>query len=230
VRADHLKGGNTHSCGCLQKEATRAAVFVDLTNRIFGRLTVLRLAGRGKRGQAQWFCHCSCGNKEIIVAGNSLSTGSTRSCGCLHKDVMTKHGHAGKRTPEYRSWESAIRRATCETDEHHPNYGGRGITVCPEWRGKNGFANFLAHLGPRSKGTTLDRINPDGNYEPGNVRWAPPTVQTRNRRCTKLDENKVLEIRKLAASAARASIAKQFGISLSAVHDVMSGRRWKEAA
>ena len=98
---------------------------------------------------------------------------------------MYRHGHTngkGYRSREYRSWESMIRRCTKPQSPDYKYYGARGITVCPRWLGDTGFINFFADLGPRPSGTSLDRIDNEGNYEPSNCRWADEVTQKRNRR------------------------------------------------
>lgn len=98
---------------------------------------------------------------------------------------MLTHGHRRTnrhRTPTYNSWRGMIERCTRESHPFFEHYGGRGITVCGQWRGKGGFARFLADVGERPEGRTLDRIDVDGNYEPGNVRWATGSEQRWNRR------------------------------------------------
>lgn len=94
---------------------------------------------------------------------------------------MTIHGHGGrgKRTPTYNSWRAMIYRCTYDRHPFYPSYGGRGITVCPQWRT---FTNFLADMGTRPAGMTLERLDVDGNYEPGNVQWADAYTQRWNRR------------------------------------------------
>jgi hypothetical protein len=148
--------------------------FIDITGKRFDRWFVLERAGRRRK---RWLCRCICG-AERAVHGSRLRNGTSRSCGCLRR----RHGHSGngkKRKPSrtYKSWESMHWRCN---DLQNPNYGGRGITVCARWRK---FENFLADMGKRPRGKTLDRIDPDGNYEPGNCRWATPTEQYFNRRC-----------------------------------------------
>lgn len=99
--------------------------------------------------------------------------------------MAVTHGHARRnaaRTPTYNSWRAMIERCTRQAHPFYEDYGGRGIQVCPAWRGVGGFAQFLADVGERPEGHTLDRINVDGDYEPGNVRWASRRQQRWNRR------------------------------------------------
>lgn len=161
--------------------------FIDLTGKVFGRLTVVsRVLGKHyKNGRGTfWLCRCTC-NKEIMVTVTSLRTENTQSCGCLCKqrlrETHTTHGrsHGG----EYQSWEGMKGRCNNPLNKKYPSYGGRGIAVCERWET---FQNFLEDMGPRPKGTSIDRINNNGNYEPGNCRWATRIVQQRNKRDTRL--------------------------------------------
>jgi hypothetical protein len=134
------------------------------------------------------------------VHQGSLLRGHSKSCGCLRKEVAReaalqrgggsahpsfKHGHAsrsGAKSPEYYSWYAMNQRCANKHNAEWKNYGGRGIKVCDRWLGEDGFVHFLKDLGPRPEGTTLDRIDPNGNYEPSNCRYATPSVQSHNRR------------------------------------------------
>lgn len=154
----------------------------------FGRLTVMALvAGRRlpPRRASRAIVRCDCGT-EASVDRSSLARGQSRSCGCLAREVTSerslRHGHAagGSTSREYRSWMAAKTRVSNPRDPHWPDYGGRGIQMFEGWR--NDFAAFLAHVGPRPVGTSLDRIDPNGDYAPGNVRWATPLQQRHNRR------------------------------------------------
>lgn len=156
------------------------ATLTDLTGRQFGRLTVLArgddwTSPTSTARQVRWICRCTCGS-EVLVLAASLRRG-TKSCGCLVRDLPTTHGMYG--TPTYLSWAAMIARCTRPRHKKWSHYGGRGITICDRWRD---FPNFLADMGERPAGHTLDRIDVDGNYEPGNCRWATPTQQRSNRR------------------------------------------------
>ena len=156
---------------------------IDLTGQRFGRLLVMsRGANLGRR--AGWLCQCDCGST-CSVSTMALRSARTRSCGCLRQDgpraANTRHGHAAAdRTRTYRSWRSMIDRCTNQNDRGWKYWGGRGVTITPRWLQ---FEGFLADMGERPEGMTLDRF-PDrnGNYEPGNVRWATAKQQANNRR------------------------------------------------
>ena len=156
---------------------------VNRVGERFGRLLVLTWP-KGNRCA----CLCDCG-RETTVWKTSLPTGNTRSCGCLRDEfagtyAKPKHGGWGTRT--YKSWNSAITRCSWAGDPSYPKYGALGVKVCDRWKD---YANFLADMGERPVGKTLDRYpNPSGDYEPSNCRWATPTEQSRNRRNSVLIE------------------------------------------
>ena len=159
--------------------------FRNLMGNIVGRLRVVSFAGMraGKRARRVfWNCECECGNIISVDAGNLISN-HTLSCGCLLKDRTVKHGLWGG--PEYRCWAKMIQRCTNKNDAHYPRYGNAGVSVCERWKT---FAAFYEDMGTRpSLGHTLDRF-PDnqGNYEPGNVRWATISEQSENKKNTRL--------------------------------------------
>lgn len=161
---------------------------IDLTGRRFGRLVALERANSPSSGK-RWRCLCDCGASPT-VSGACLRDGNTRSCGCLKSEMTaarnratTPRGpvtHGMSYTPTYMSWKDMKSRCTWPDHPDFPAYGGRGISVSPAWLL---FAGFFADMGERPEGTTLDRFpDQDGNYEPGNVRWATPVQQRRNRR------------------------------------------------
>lgn len=161
---------------------------LELTGQRFSRLLVLAFANYDKRRNTFWLCLCDCG-KQITVRGTALKIGRVASCGCYAREVSSKihfkHGHRrrpdGKRSPTYRSYGAMKNRCYGETHPRYADYGGRGIQVCERWL--ESFENFLADMGERPTGKTLDRFpNKDGNYEPSNCRWATPKEQAANRR------------------------------------------------
>jgi hypothetical protein len=146
----------------------------------FGRLIVVSAAERGKRGLMRWNCLCACG-ASYAVYDFALKSG-TQSCGCLRAvSNKSRAKHGMKNTPEYHSWTGMIGRCYNRNNGKYSDYGGRGITVCDQWR--TSFEQFFADMGPRpSPQHSIDRIDNDGNYEPSNCRWATVAQQCRNRR------------------------------------------------
>ncbi len=155
----------------------------DLTGQRFGRLTVLELGEkRGKYTGAFWTCRCDCGGT-VVVPGRSLRNGETRSCGCLHSDMLRKPPEE-KRTGTrlYAIWQGMKRRTLTKTNPRYEDYGGRGITICDEWRDSfEAFRNWALANGYRDD-LSLDRKDNDGNYCPENCRWATDLEQGNNTR------------------------------------------------
>lgn len=157
------------------------SVRIEMAGRKFGRLMVLEPNGYTPSGAMLWRCACDCG-VERTVSGKYLRNGLTRSCGCLKAEVLrdasVTHGMAG--TGTYASWSAMLSRCTNENQESYKSYGALGVTVCERWA--SSFENFLADMGPRPEGKTLDRSNPFGNYEPSNCEWQDAKHQAANRR------------------------------------------------
>ena len=139
----------------------------DLTGQVFSSLTIVERVYRNSR--PYWRCRCVCG-EEVLVRTDSWQ--AQKSCGCQ------RGTHKLSKTRIYRIWSGMRQRCTNPKDKPYHRYGGRGITVCDRWQT---FTNFLEDMGHPPAGASIDRINNDGNYEPGNCRWATPYVQNHNR-------------------------------------------------
>lgn len=161
---------------------------MKLTDRLgerYGRLLVTERAPNKSATDtnARWKCVCDCG-RETVQYGQDLKRGKVISCGCWNDEKRFKHGMAN--TLVYGVWQQIHQRCGNPKAAGYENYGGRGIKVCERWKS---FENFVADMGVRSDGYSIDRINNDGDYEPSNCRWATTSQQLNNRRL-----NRVLEL------------------------------------
>ena len=200
----NLRQGRTKSCGC-----NRRGPPLEIGSR-YGRLIVLSNSFRA--GNA-WFvsCQCECGAVRRFLR-KDVACGHSRSCGCAGSrariaERSTTHGMHG--TPTYSTWRSMLQRCYNPKEKAFREYGARGITVCERWRAS--FENFLADMGERPAGLTIDRDDVNGHYEPRNCRWATPTEQANNTR-----RNKLLTFG--GRTQTQAEWAREIGISPGTLH------------
>ncbi len=160
-----------------------------LTGMKFGKLLVIKEAG-SVNNKIRWECICDCG-KTHIANGSLLKTGKINTCGCSHIESARRNGkladgtanivHGLSKIPEYFVWKTMKQRCSNKNSQEYFRYGAKGVAVCERWA--NSFENFIKDMGRRpSDNHSIDRINPFGNYEPSNCRWATAYEQTHNRR------------------------------------------------
>jgi hypothetical protein len=173
IAAVHLRrtSSPTRSCGC--------AHIKDLRGKRYGYLIVVKYHGQNKHHRACWECRCDCGNV-IIASAPHLDVGDTKSCGCRKGTLVHGHSRQYGNSRTYTTWLSMRQRCLNPNNIGYADYGGRGITICQEWI--DSFEAFLRDMKERPEGMTLDRINVNGDYEPGNCRWATPKQQRANQR------------------------------------------------
>lgn len=163
---------------------------IEMIGRKFGMLTVIAECGKDHRGEISWICKCECGNVTHPIKGSVLRNGKSTSCGCYAKRLASERcsTHRKSQTRLYSIWQGMKGRCFRITSPAYKYYGGRGITVCDEW--KNDFEAFYdwAMSNGYKDELTIDRIDVNGNYEPDNCRWATRKEQTMNKRRTVMIE------------------------------------------
>lgn len=187
--------------------------------RVFGRLTIIgpsRFDGK----KSSWLCRCSCGNELFVLNSNLRVDGGTQSCGCIraerdqarHERSVTRKTH-----PNYVIWMRMRSRCLSPADKIYKYYGGRGIRVCQRWL--DSFQAFVEDVGVRpSKNHSIDRIDNDGHYEPGNVRWATRIEQTNN-----MSTNRLVEYR--GETTTLSMLARKYRVNYKQLHHLITKRR-----
>ena len=175
----------------------------DLTGQRFGRLTAIEIAGKDARGCMMWRFRCDCG-KEVVARGTSVTGGDQKSCGCLRAELLAEHNkpkHGGTKTRLYNIWRGMKKRCYVPSAHAYDKYGGRGITVCDEWKNDFGAFHDWALTHGYREDLTLDRKDNDKGYSPENCRWATWLLQGNNKRRFKnkpeAQEKIALELQKL---------------------------------
>lgn len=212
---------------------------IDVTGQRFGRLLVCAMVYEaGKDSKAQ--CVCDCGSAFTATVYN-MRSGNTSSCGCLDRELKVARGrvhgsiqgkknatHGMSKTPTYVSWQDARKRCFSPKNKRFAEYGGRGITMCAEWA--DSFESFLADMGVAPPGMTLERERVNGDYEPGNCKWATRAEQSQNTRRNRATWEIVDEMRRRHAGGELVSdLAREFSMSLSNAKLIVSGQTWKRA-
>lgn len=198
---------------------------VDISGMVFGRLTAISYSHTSHNRKAVWLCECICGS-EVLVPGFRLRSGHTNSCGCLQRERgdenlrfghETNFSHGMVSTLTYQSWDNAKQRCYSLNHENFHRYGGRGIRMCARWR--NSFLAFLADMGERPPNRSIDRIDNNGDYEPGNCRWGTAMEQANNR-----SSNRMVAV--VGYNMSMADAVRNFGkVSYGAVYERL-GNGW----
>jgi hypothetical protein len=195
---------------------------IDLTGQRFGRLEVLRFSHTERKAGTYWECLCDCGEKKVILY-SSLARGDSKSCGCWARESTkvrnTKHGYTAndKKNKHYRTysiWQGVKNRCYNKNVKAYKHYGGRGIKVCPSWL--ESFENFLKDMGNPPAGYSIERVDVNGDYEPGNCKWVHPSERSINR------QNVIY----LELNGERLT-TKEWSKKLNCRHQLLNLRKWR---
>ena len=195
-----------------------------MIGREFGRWTVLEKKIKGRR--TYFKCQCECGTIKTVEAG-SLRSGGSQSCGCLAKELKTKHGMSGNTT--YNSWHHMLQRCNNKNNDSYKDYGGRGITVCRQWAK---FESFFEDMGLKPANHSIDRIDNNGNYEPSNCKWSSHKEQRANTRPASCGTHRQYWFRawhknsmQQHASNNQNEFARQYGLGSGHISACLSGKK-----
>lgn len=224
VRSNSLQSGNTRSCGCYHREIVINRFEdsrLNMVGKQFGRLVVESVA-EVKNGSTRYNCKCNCGSTVTLSSG-VLSSGHTKSCGCLEVESRITHGLSDH--PLYKVYSNMKSRCYRTNGLSFHRYGGRGIVVCDEWLNDfNAFYNWAINNG-YEPGLTIERSNNDDGYNPNNCIWAGRKDQARNRHTTKISVDIASNIR--SDTRPNPEIAREYGLDSSTISRIKTGDSWR---
>lgn len=201
---------------------------INVTGQRFGKLVVTGRSEKTSASGALWICNCDCGGKTVTTS-LKLRKGHTSSCGCLRvraSQALITHGHANK-TLTYRSWKEMRQRCLNPKSDKWQWYGGRGVKICEQW---SDYSVFLADMGERPAGMTIDRIDNNGDYEPSNCQWATQLEQTRKQEKNVLTEETARQLKSDRADGMTyQELGKKYGVSKTTAHRCNIGATWATA-